>query len=84
MGQSRCRDRKALAESSASRQAMTSTTTPVTPDPDAWVLDGGGEMGELIRATDWAATAFGPLRDWSRSLKPTVALLVHSRHPMFL
>ncbi len=54
------------------------------PDPDAWVLDGGGEMGELIRATDWAATPVGPLRDWSRSLKATVALMVHSRHPMFL
>src|SRR5207342_784232 len=40
--------------------------------------------GELVRATDWAATPLGPRRDWSGSLKSTVALLLHSRHPMFL
>ncbi|WP_162472825.1 hybrid sensor histidine kinase/response regulator [Luteitalea pratensis] len=60
------------------------TTTSAAADPDTWILDGGGEMGEFIRATDWAATPLGPWRDWSRSLKATVAMLVHSRHPMFL
>ena len=53
-------------------------------DADAWMLDGGGEMAELIRRTDWSATPLGPIRSWPRSLKATVALMLHSRHPMFL
>jgi signal transduction histidine kinase/CheY-like chemotaxis protein len=61
-----------------------STTRPATPDPNAWVLDGGGEMGELIRATDWATTSLGPMPGWSHSLKAVVAMMVHSRQPMFL
>jgi len=51
---------------------------------DAWIFEGGGEMGELVRQTDWSATNLGPIRNWSRSLKATVAMLLHSRHPMFL
>ena len=63
--------------------SMTTSETTVA-DPDAWMLDGGGEAAALIRRTDWAGTALGPISAWSRSLKSTVALIVHSRHPMFL
>ena len=48
------------------------------------MLEGGGEAAELIRRTDWAATPLGPLDGWSRSLKTIVAIMLHSRHPMFL
>ncbi len=41
-------------------------------------------MGALIRDHDWSATALGPIASWPRSLKNTVATLLHSRHPMFL
>ena len=57
--------------------------TPTT-DPDAWMLDGGGEMGILIGQFDWNTTPLGPPSNWSRSLRATVAMLLHSRHPMFL
>ncbi len=41
-------------------------------------------MGAQIAQFDWAATPLGPVSRWSRSLKATVAIVVHSRHPMFL
>ena len=48
------------------------------------MLEGGGEMGAFIGRFDWAATPLGPRASWSRSLKATVSMLLHSRHPMFL
>jgi PAS domain S-box-containing protein len=47
-------------------------------------LDGGGEAGKLVRGIDWAATPLGPAESWSQSLKATVGIVLHSRHPMFL
>lgn len=47
-------------------------------------LDGGGACGALARAVDWSTTALGPPTEWPQSLKTTVAMLLHSRHPMFL
>ena len=53
-------------------------------DPNAWMLDGAGEMGALIDQFDWDATPLGQPSSWSHSLRATVAMLLHSRHPMFL
>lgn len=47
-------------------------------------LEGGGEIGRAIRAFDWSATPLGPARDWSPTLKSTVALLLASRFPQCL
>src|ERR1700721_3797184 len=48
------------------------------------VLDGGGEAGALLRATDWSKTAVGPVASWPNGLRLTVGMLLHSRQPMFL
>ena len=45
---------------------------------------GGGEMGALIRAHDWAATPVGPPGTWPQTLRTTVRLMLTSRHPMFV
>ena len=45
---------------------------------------GGGESAQLIRSLDWAGTGLGPIERWSSTLKTTVAMLLRSRHPMFL
>jgi len=45
---------------------------------------GPGEMRALCRAFDWSSTPLGPVRDWTLSLRTTVATLLASRHPMFL
>lgn len=54
------------------------------PDSPLWFLEGGGVCGATARAVDWAKTALGPPESWSPSLKSVVAMLLHSRHPMFL
>jgi signal transduction histidine kinase len=48
------------------------------------VFVGHGEMAELCRALDWAATPLGPVATWSQSLRTTVSTLLACRNPMFL
>jgi signal transduction histidine kinase len=43
-----------------------------------------GELGRLIRAFDWGATPLGPLQDWPQSLRTSVSLILHARHPMWI
>jgi two-component sensor histidine kinase len=47
-------------------------------------LEGGGEMGERIRAYDWSKTPVGPPEGWPQSLRVTVRLMLNSQHPMFI
>lgn len=47
-------------------------------------LAGGGEMGALTRAFDWASTPLGAPDGWPQSLRVTVRLMLTSRHPMFI
>ncbi|HET9015565.1 MAG TPA: ATP-binding protein [Thermomicrobiaceae bacterium] len=48
------------------------------------VLAGGGELGVLMRAHDWAATPLGPVSGWSHALRTCVRILLTSRQPMWL
>jgi len=56
---------------------MTAPTSPL-------FLSGGGVTGEIMRSLDWAQTSVGPIETWPSSLRTTVGILLHSRHPMFL
>ena len=47
-------------------------------------LADGGELGELMRSHDWAASPLGPPDGWPQSLKTVVGLLLQSRFPMFV
>ena len=47
-------------------------------------LAGGGEMGELIRAHDWGATALGPPLRWPQALRTVVRVLLNTGHPMYI
>lgn len=47
-------------------------------------LAGGGELGALIRAHDWASTPLGPPERWPQSLRLTVRLMLNTHHPMFI
>ncbi len=47
-------------------------------------LDGGGEMGELIRAFDWNATPLGEPRLWPSPLRTAVRLMLTTQHPIFI
>lgn len=45
---------------------------------------GGGEMGALMRQTDWSATPLGPVDRWPQSLKSVVRILLTSRYAMWM
>ncbi|WP_240359004.1 ATP-binding protein [Pyxidicoccus trucidator] len=47
-------------------------------------LAGGGEMGALIRATDWSKTAIGDVEGWPQSLRTAVSILLESHFPMYI
>lgn len=47
-------------------------------------LQGGGEMGRLIRCHDWSRSAIGSPTKWHSNLQSIVGILLHSRFPMFL
>ncbi|HET9694718.1 MAG TPA: ATP-binding protein, partial [Steroidobacteraceae bacterium] len=45
---------------------------------------GGGEMGALIRATEWAGTPLGPVEGWPQSLRTALSICLGSRFPILL
>ena len=47
-------------------------------------LQGGGEMGERMRAFPWEDTPLGPARRWPTSLKTAVSILLQCRLPMYI
>ena len=47
-------------------------------------LRGGGEMGALARAKDWALTSLGPVEAWPQSLRTAASILLESRFPMYI
>lgn len=47
-------------------------------------LEGGGELGELVRNYNWSNTPVGDIETWPPSLKTTVGIILHSGFPMFL
>src|SRR6476620_8228208 len=47
-------------------------------------LDGGGEMGALMRAKDWTRTPLGSIAEWPQSLRTTVSTCLNSRFPILI
>lgn len=47
-------------------------------------LEGGGEMGALMRTYDWSRTPLGDPADWPDALKAAVATCLSSRFPMVI
>ncbi|MGZ8506153.1 MAG: PAS domain-containing sensor histidine kinase [Bacteroidia bacterium] len=47
-------------------------------------LKGGGKMGEIIRAFNWATTPLGAPETWPQSLRISLGILLNSKFPMFL
>jgi PAS domain S-box-containing protein len=51
---------------------------------DFYFLKGGGEMGDLIRATDWSKTALGDPGEWPQSLRTSVAMVLDNPFGMYI
>ncbi len=54
------------------------------PSVKADFLQGGGEMGRLIRSMDWAQTPLGSPELWPQSLRTTVSLCLSSTFPILI
>lgn len=59
---------------------MNVTSLPTTHE----FLLGGGEMGELIRSTDWSKTPVGPVETWPQSLRTAVSIMLNTHFPMYI
>ncbi|WP_395678476.1 response regulator [Inquilinus sp.] len=64
------------------KQADGTAADGTVPAPD--FLRGGGEMGQRIRAHDWAATPLGPAERWPQSLKTAIRIMLTSRQPIWI
>ncbi|WNV07110.1 PAS domain-containing protein [Tardiphaga sp. 709] len=53
---------------------------PNSPD----FLAGGGEMGALMRAYDWASHPIGAPDTWPQSLRTAIRIVLNTNHPMFI
>ncbi len=47
-------------------------------------LQGGGEMGALMRGFDWSATPLGDPSTWPQSLRTAIRLILNTGHPMYV
>jgi PAS domain S-box-containing protein len=47
-------------------------------------LEGGGEMGALIRSVDWDNNPLGTPANWPQSLRTIISIILNSKFPMFL
>jgi signal transduction histidine kinase len=47
-------------------------------------LEGGGEMGALMRSIDWSRTAVGPVETWPQSLRTALSILLETGFPMYI
>lgn len=56
----------------------------MTLDANLQFLQGGGEMGELIRSHDWSTNPLGLPSTWTQSLRTAVRLMLSSQHPMYI
>jgi signal transduction histidine kinase/CheY-like chemotaxis protein len=62
-----------------------SLPTPASSDPlSPGFLQGGGEMGELMRRHDWSASSLGAPEAWPQSLRTVVRLMLNTGHPMYI
>ena len=52
--------------------------------PGLEFLVGGGEMGQLMRAHDWAHSSLGPPTQWPQALRTVVRLMLNTGHPMYI
>jgi hypothetical protein len=47
-------------------------------------LNGGGEMGALIRAHHWGSSLLGYPENWPQPLRTAIRLLLNTGHPMYV
>jgi len=59
------------------------TSLPSSTKNDT-ILAGGGELGALMRALNWAETPLGPVETWPQSLRSVLSMLLPSKAQIIL
>ena len=49
-----------------------------------YFLQGGGEMGKLMRAKDWSTTPLGDPSQWPHTLQTMVSVLLENPFGMYI
>ncbi len=57
---------------------------PTRPATGEAFIQGGGEMGALMRSIDWSQNPLGPLERWPQSLRTSVSTMLRSPYPIIL
>lgn len=52
--------------------------------PSLQFLQGGGEVGALMRDRDWSSSPLGHPETWPQALRTVVGLMLNSKFPMFV
>ena len=73
-----------VASSTAGSQASPAASSPATRGADLDFLAGGGQMGAVMRATDWSKTPLGMADKWPPALRMMVKFLLANRFPQLL
>src|ERR1700730_7807662 len=71
------------ASGMAAKQSDSKESTPKGISAPAF-MQGGGEMGALMRAYDWRSSPIGPPAAWSQPLSTALGLLLNSEQPMYI
>ncbi|NTX36572.1 response regulator [Myxococcus sp. CA033] len=72
------------AEQGVAEPATTPRPPPQWLGSEEHFVQGGGDMGALMRAFDWRTTALGPLERWPQSLRTSVSTMLRSPYPIIL
>lgn len=67
-----------------SKKTLLGDTVTSTTNSASNILSGGGEMGALMRSTDWSSTSLGPVEHWPQSLRTAVSILLDSKFGMYI
>ena len=63
----------------AHSDTMAAATRRASPED---CLAGGGDMGALMRSTNWSRTVFGSVADWPQSLRTALSMMLESQFAM--
>ncbi len=72
------------AEQRAGAGSPAHRLTHPRPGVEESFIQGGGEMGALMRSLDWSKNSLGPLEGWPQSLRTSVSTMLRSPYPIIL
>jgi|GEM_PF-411372 len=63
---------------------MENSNSPIVSSKEQYFLQGGGEMGALIRAKDWGNTPLGDPGTWPQSLRTMISVMLDNPFAMYI